>query len=528
MTTDSPITGYDEMLHGLRVLAVLPPARKERAKYILQLVEAAKKRWDWNVNVMCPDVDRKPFERLVAPEGRIYSRPPQLKLGDWERDSEAVALAVRRLREAELITRLPIGHCILAGAHTVGRAFNAAVRYAPRYAIVRHVLRDNTESVRIVRRLFRFADALLEECRPDLIVAFEWATIVNLMIWIAAQRRGIPCVAVRYSKLNPDHAFWTTDRLMLNVAARNRAVEKRECGASTSEVAHAYLRAFRDKPRVIQYIATKWQYRMQRSFFAWHLGYVRTVAREFINTLKGQDRAMREPSSARLFRYYRALFLSYYHQRFLMSVDEPTLAQMKYVYFPMHKEAELAQTFQATQWYDQRNTIRVLASMLPFGYRLLVREHRFNYGQRPTRFYRQTAQIPNVVLIDPFDSQFKYLRHAELVVTENGSSGWEGLLLGRRVMLLSRTFYDGAGLGVTVSDPERLNATLLETLAKPAVANAEAHDRALGCMIDGELATTFPMRSEPEVLSAALDMFARTVAAKLRSYVAADDSVRTA
>ena len=104
------------------------------------------------------------------------------------------------------------------------------------------------------------------------------------------------------------------------------------------------------------------------------------------------------------------------------------------------------------------NTIRLLASVLPFGYKLLVREHRLNLGRRRTQAYGELAQLPNVVLIDPFDSQFKYLKHASLVVTENGSSGWEGLLLQRRVLLLSdATFYQGCGQGVTVSDPDRLN-----------------------------------------------------------------------
>ncbi len=170
--------------------------------------------------------------------------------------------------------------------------------------------------------------------------------------------------------------------------------------------------------------------------------------RELLNTSRGQDRALREPPIGLFTRYYRSLFMTWYHQRFMHTVDDAALAKMKYVYFPMHKEAELAQTFQATLWHDQRNTIRVLASTLPAGYRLLVREHRFNFGQRPNQFYRDMASIPNLLMIDPFDSQFKYLRNADLIVTENGSSGWEGLLLNRRVITLADTFYDGAGRDV--------------------------------------------------------------------------------
>jgi hypothetical protein len=300
---------------------------------------------------------------------------------------------------------------------------------------------------------------------------------------------------------------------MFNESSIEHANRQRESGAPASDAAKAYIREFREKPRVIQYIATKWEHRMGRRFFRWHIGYARTVVREFINTMKGQDRSLREPAIGRLYRFYRATYLAFRHQHFFKILDDAALEGMKYVYFPMHKEAELALTFQATQCYDQRNTIRVLASLLPAGYKLLIREHRFNYGQRPTRVYRDLGEIPNVELIDAFDSQFKYLRHAALVVTEVGSSGWESLLLGRRTLLLSKNFYDGCGLGARIRDPSKLNAAVLDMLAKPAVADADEHDRCLGCMVDGELNYTFPAREDhmPE----ALDMFSKVVGPKV-------------
>lgn len=374
------MSGDDDRLRQLRVLAILPPVKKARSKFLLKLVEAAKERWDWDVSVLCADFNSKPFERLVGPTGRYHSRPPQLKVADWEHDPGQVAEVERRIQEAERVTGLPVGRCILAGSHTIGRAFNASVRYAPRYAIVRSVLGDSMESARIVRRLFRFAEKLLDEARPDLVVAFEWATAIHFIVWLAAQRRGIPCAAMRSSKIISNNAFWTTSRLMFNDRSIEHANAMRKSGATPSDAAKAYIREFRDKPRVIQYIATKWEHRMGRGFFRWHVGYARTVVREFINTLRGQDRSLREPALARLYRFYRATYLAFRHQHFLKILDDDALEQMKYVYFPLHKEAELALTFQATQCYDQRNTIRVLASLLPAGYKLLIREHRFNYG----------------------------------------------------------------------------------------------------------------------------------------------------
>lgn len=516
----------DRALAERRVLAILPLSRKDRTRYVFQVLAGAKQRWNWNIDVICQNFDKRAFDDLVAPAGRLYSPPHLLKIADWERDPAAVAELTKRIHEAELAAGLPFGRLILAGAHSVGRVYNLMLRYSNRYPLVQRVAKDNIEPFRIFRRLFRFCEETLDRAKPDIVFAFDWATPLHFSMWLAANLRGIPCVTIRNSKIVPNHAFWTLDRLLLNDAAFEIARAKRAGKAPISEQARNYVDGFRNKPKTIDYIANKWRDRMRRGFWRWHLEYARTMVREIINSTRGQDRALREPGIVRLYRYYRGLWLAYYHRRFHTMLDENTLAGMKYVYFPLHKEAELAQTFQATLWHDQRNTVRVLASLLPSGYRLVVREHRLNYGLRPTRVYRQLASIPNVTIIDPFDSQFKYLRHADLIITENGSSGWEGLVLNRPVITLSRTFYDGAALGSKVEDPQKLNAAILEALEKPAVADAQTHDHALACMVDAEYETTFPANKDG--VPGALDLLVKTVAGALQPRPAANAPMRTA
>ena len=511
----------------MRLLAILPLSRKDRTKYIFELLAETKRRWNWTIDVVCQVSDRRAFESLVAPTGRTYSPPHLLKIAAWERDPATAADLAKRLHKGELAADLPLGRMVLGGAHSVGRAFNLKLRYSNRYPLVQRMAKHNLEPFQVYRRLFKFCDDTIENANPDLIFSLDWTTPLNSCMWLAANLRGVPCVAIRNSKIVPNHAFWTTDRLLLNTMAIDAARAKRTRNAPVGDAAKKYISGFRDRPKTIDYIANKWSDRMRRGFWRWHLEYARTMVRELINSTRGQDRALRERGIFRLYRYYRGLFLAYYHKRFLAMFDEDALKQMKYVYFPLHKEAELAQAFQATLWHDQRNTVRVLASMLPAGYRLLAREHRLNYGLRPTRVYRQLSTIPNVVLIDPFDTQFKYLRHASLIITENGSSGWEGLVLQRPVITLSRTFYDGADLGLKVENPEKLNAAILDALAKPAIADAQAHDHALGCMVDAELETTFP--ADKSGAATALDLLTKTVAGALQSRMSSGNArMRTA
>ncbi len=513
-TQDNTMTA-DEVLRDLSVLVILPPSKKDRTQFLVAVLEAAKKRWNWQINGVAANIDLKPFEKLVAPNGRLFSPPWLLRVTDRENDASANAETNRRLREAENKSNLPLGRAILSGAHSIGRAYNVAVRHANQYPLIRKVLKNNSEPARIFRRLFQFADDAMEACSPDMIIAFDWATPQHFSTYLAASRRSIPCVAIRNSKIMHDQGFWTIDRLLFNIAALEEAAARRRERMPVSEEALKRVRAFRDQPTTIKYIANRWRYRAQRNFLRWHWQFGGIVTREFVNTLRGQDNALRERWLGRFVRFYRRTIYSYYHQLFIKVVEDEDLTKMRYVYFPMHKEAELAQSFQATLWNDQRNTIRILASNLPFGYRLLVREHRLNFGVRPTRFYREMAKIPNVVMLDPFDSQFKYLRHADLVVTENGSSGWEGLLLGRRVLLLSNTFFDGAGLGTTVTDPDKIGAAMVEIVSKPAVVDQEAHDRALATMIDAERHHAFPMTCG--TIPVALDHLAKTLMPAMRA-----------
>ena len=492
-------------LEGAHVLLLLPPSRKDRTIELVALAEAGKSKWNWRVSGICEQLDENAFKSLCAPNGTVVSRPYYLKDGAWAADSKLLKQVDEDLAQAEAASSIPAGQAILAGAHSVGRAYNVPFRYANQYPLVLQMINDNLAPFRLFRRLFKFSEDTIDRLKPDLIIAYEWATPLAFGAWLAANTRGIPCVSLRNSKILPERSFWTLDRLMFNTPSIERAVERRTANLPVSDAAQAQIKKFRDQPTVINYIAAKWHHRLQRDFLRWHIGYVRVLFREMKNSLRGQDNALREPWIGRLFRYYRRLFYTSYHGRFMVSLDDKTLESTKYIYFPMHKEAELAQTYQSTLWHDQRNTVRVLASMLPSGYKLLVREHRMNYGNRPTSFYRQMAKIPNLVMIDAFDSQFKYLRHADLVVTENGSSGLEGLLLGRRVLTLAPTFYDGAGLVRNVDNPDKLNAAIIDILSKPAAAD----DHALGCMIDAERETTFPTTKEGT--AAALDRLVEVV-----------------
>lgn len=476
-------------LDNLRVLALPSSGISAEKKYIFHPLEAAKGRWNWHIDLLSGTSPPTAFKKLAAPDGRFFTRPKLTERAAWEDDARAVAELDRKIAEAERVAGVPVAQIVLGGDAVMGRTFVSPVLYATSGSARWGDANDRQEINRVVRRLFHFADDMLVNSMPDLVYSYEWAKPWVHVVWLAAMRRGIPCVAVRRSKLVTDSYYLTADRLMFNTAARPLTRELREGKSEISDAAKTYIRSFRERPATIKYVRVRWSEIAKVGWLAWHLNFAKATVRQVFNRVRGRD-GKSQAFVKGVLAYNGRILRSRLQQAFFRTFEQDELARTKYIYYPMHRETDLPLNFQAAECSDQRNTVRLLASAVPSGYRLFVREHQHNYGQRPSAYYRELARLPNVVLIDAFDSQFKYIANADLVVTENGSSGWEGLLLGCRVLTLSSTFYDGCELAHKLEDLNEFGATILRALSDPPGDRA-AHDRCLGCMYDAEAATTF-------------------------------------
>lgn len=481
----TPLESPPSKLRGLKILALLP-SRQAGFHYALAPLQFGKDRLNWTVSIIAQNDG---FRALAAPSGLSFERPDidSLRRAPTELTAAEVDRLNAQMRKAERAAGVPVGQLLLAAELSIGHAFAYPVFRLKENRIARAVLRDNELPMKIFMRLFARAEEFLDKSRPDLVYTLDIIDPFRSALWLAAQGRSIPCIVVRKSKLLSDRVYFTTDRLLLNVLSLYRAAALRQDGEPVSEQAHAYVQKFLEGPRIVKYQERK---KAKRNSIGWptlHWRLFKTAAARPVKFIDGSF-------LNGLIRYNRPLIVGALQRRHFRRFEEAELAAMKYIYFPMHKETDIPLIFQASPWFDQRFTVGLLASHLPAGYKLLVREHRSNFGYRPSGYYRDIGGLPNVVLVDAHDSQFKYLRNAELVVTENGSSGWEGLLYGRRVLTLDRSFYDGAGHMMNVEALRDLGPRLLEALSAK-VREGDPSDKAseLGHVIDAEYETTVPM-----------------------------------
>jgi hypothetical protein len=491
MNIQQPIGGTTD-LKGLKVLVMLPSSTEERADYLARLVQVMKDRWDWRLSVLCARGDVEAFRPLTEPHGQIFASPHFRKPHDWENDPQASARIDELLFQAELAAEVTVGQLVLGCAANIGSSFTLPYTKQKHSNLAKRALADNSEPFRLFRRLYGFAEQVLDEAQPDLIVAYEWAKPWRANFWLAGARRNIPRVAIRRSKLNGGHYFWTQERAFYNQRANDLAERKSQSGAAISDRARERIENFQQRPVTVQYVREKWDMLGRRSWVQWHRNFASVTAKKLARVAIGKGK-ISKLNLGQAVTYNRSIIQARRDQVFFRSYDEAQLASMKYIYFPMHKETDSPLIFQAQGWHDQRNTLHVLAASLPSGYRLLAREHRLNVGLRPAGYYENLSRLPNFDLIDPFGDQFPYIRNASLVVTENGSSGWEALMLRRPTITLSRTIYDGAGLSRKVGNPDLLPAAVLKALSEPAM-DRDEYQRRLCWMIDAEFETTFSMK----------------------------------
>jgi len=485
-TRDETMRTGDE-LADLRILFM---PKNSRTTYFHSLLEAARRDHGWHINVVGPErhasVWRDVAEKFVA-------TPDFTQRQSWEDERGVCEELDAFISSCEQASGTSASRIILAGEREIGRGFSRPIYHWFETKMARMVLADNTEPFRVLRRMFAFARKTLQANKPDLILSGEWADPLCFTFYIVARQMGIRCAANRPSKIWSGRMYWSTEPMMLNHAARTLAREKRAQAVVVSGRAREHIAAFRSKPETLGYVRATWEKEDQRGFFGYHVDLLRLLWAEARHFLRRQSGPPPKPALRMAFGHYRRAWLRWRQAGFFRRLDEATLRGTDYIFIALHKDPEQALNYQAPYWSYQTCTVGLLSSCLPFGYKLLVREHRANVGRRPTRFYKTMRSLPGIVLIDGYDDQFKYVRQADLIVTDNGSTGWEGLLFGRRVITLADTFYDGAGLDIHFNDPERLATKVVKLLEQPPVKNPAVHDRALGWLLDAEWETTAPL-----------------------------------
>jgi hypothetical protein len=133
----------------------------------------------------------------------------------------------------------------------------------------------------------------------------------------------------------------------------------------------------------------------------------------------------------------RALRLKYLTNYY----DEQDSADDFYLY-PIQFHPESSSSVLAPHCLDEYNVILGVASSIPFGCYLYVKDHRSAAGYPTLDFYKKLKRIPNVKVLHYNSNTKDLIRRSKGVITSTSTVGFEALVLRKPVYVLGRILYE--------------------------------------------------------------------------------------
>lgn len=362
-------------------------------------------------------VRRNPYSAIVSPE----DREPNLQ----------DILGRARVLEKEFNITL-MRDLILSDRH-VGRGFMPAGSGHPKSSTSERSTLGNI--IETVVDQFQFCAELMESHPPKLVVGYYTGGGIQAKpISLFCRKFGIP-----FRNLTPARIgglmFWADDEYE-GSALFSRALNRIPNEMDAEEIAAMRERlrpsSFSVDPGALAGIRAyrKFSYVIRQS--------VTFSLRRLYGNFRGYAHALTG------YKWRSTLAMYFRMRRQIRELDRvarrelPSLEGQKIVYFPLQQEPEASTLVLSPEHTNQMATVLELALSLPANAVLVVKEHIWQMGRRPDRFYDALLEVPNLILMHPEASSREIIDRASLVCTLTSSAGFEAAALGIPVVFFWR------------------------------------------------------------------------------------------
>lgn len=101
-----------------------------------------------------------------------------------------------------------------------------------------------------------------------------------------------------------------------------------------------------------------------------------------------------------------------------------------YILVTLHVQPEASIDVVGEKYADQLNFVRCIVRSTPSTHIVVVKEHPHAFGDRKFSFYRGLSSMPNVQILSPWEESRIAVAHADLVISNTGTSSLEAAMMG--------------------------------------------------------------------------------------------------
>lgn len=418
--------------------------------------------------------DKKKFGKFkVVEKEELYI----LENFDFERISQLV-------ENIEIKLGISLNNIILCDRQYSDYFYNDEIDYLVSSQLT--LMKDYYKSRKFLFNLINKIDKLLEETNPDYIITGHGDFFANILITVA-NYYGIKSYNAFYSKLGEHkrdggRRFISSNYLYQNILLEAEYNKLTEIKHIPTDFAKKFVNDFKIKPQSINkhVFGKKIKSRMKKV--------VSSISSFILN-----KKLLRSGTTFSHIVTNLTIIFKYDKQLHFFTNEKLIKDNERYVYFPLNMSPELVLLCFAPEYVSQLNTIKQLSRYLPFNTTLAIREHPYNIGRRKKIFLDVINRIPNLKIASLLKSQFKFIQNSAAVITINGTTGWEALLLKKPLFKFGATFYDLIPWHNTLTNYAELEKKYNEHLNMIHEISDEEYYAPIYIFIDAEFNTTFSL-----------------------------------
>lgn len=291
---------------------------------------------------------------------------------------------------------------------------------------------------------------MIEKVKPDVVLGFTAVTFGELLALNICKKMGIPTLQLHSSRIQNYFAFHNeltgTSSHLTKFLDDNYKFPNEEIDRAAQVLSDI------QKGGLI-YEGVNLQVRNGRAFEPFKAlarlpGVLAHECNKYLNPITRKDH--HDPGSffPWFYNYFRQPLRAHRVDRFLSRSSRfLTISDLEkigdFAFYPLHSEPEVAIQVLAPPYHkNQIELVRNIAISLPFGMKLVVKEHPRSFGLRPVNFYKKLLEIPNLYFVPMQVNSLTVCQQSKLICVVSSTIGLEAVCIEKPVIMLGHPKYE--------------------------------------------------------------------------------------
>lgn len=336
-------------------------------------------------------------------------------------------------------------------------------------------------SVKIVAQSYQFANYIFQKEKPDVIVGEPSTSVFNEIFSFFSEKYQATYLGLMTSRVNGRIDVYDLGHTCSQYKKSFNELNDTSMSEKERELTKNFIQSFISHKKLPSYMDYQYKH-MRSSAIAKIAGYLNRERKMIPHYLKYISKRKYFKS----FDYSSEFLINYIFRYPWESIKSKFRAisqrnifgslnnDDKFFIYPLHLQPEASTSVRAMYFCDQLNTIKNIAFSLPMPFKLYIKEHPSAIGTNPNHFYQKIKEIPNTVLISPYENVENLIKKSQGVVTLTNTIGMEAALSNKPAYILGDVFYDYHPLCRKVNGFEELRQKIQEDIInKPVVKDLE-------------------------------------------------------